>query len=91
MVEGIKDNKKMRCTWDLFDTYDTETQTHSMARTTGYAATAAIRLITSGLYTQKGVSAPEFIGRYPECVKFMLDDLKKRNVIYKETVETDID
>ncbi|MFC1730695.1 saccharopine dehydrogenase family protein [candidate division KSB1 bacterium] len=87
IVEGKKNNKKIRYTWDLYDTYDAQTKTHSMARTTGYAATAAVRLITSGLYSQKGVSPPEYIGKYHECVKFMLDDLKKRNVIYKETVE----
>lgn len=87
IVEGQKNGRKIRFTWNLFDSYDKTTETHSMARTTGYAATAAIRLLASGLYAQKGVSAPEFIGKHPECVQYMLDCLKKRGVNYHETKE----
>lgn len=86
IVEGIKDGKKLRYTYDLLDYYDPDTQTHSMARTTGYTATMAVRMITSGLYTKKGVSAPEFIGQHKECVNFLLEGLAERGVIYKETI-----
>jgi hypothetical protein len=34
-----------------------------MARTTGYTATVAARMLHAGLYDTRGVSAPEFIGR----------------------------
>lgn len=44
-------------------------------------------MVAGGLYSRKGVSAPEFIGRQPECVKFMLDGLKERGVLYRETME----
>ena len=77
----------MRYTYDLLDRYDDATGTHSMARTTGYAATVALRMIARGLYTRKGLSVPEYIGEYPECVKFMLDELAKRGVVYVEKVE----
>ena len=86
IVEGIKNGKKLRYTYDLLDYYDPETRTHSMARTTGYTATMAVRMITSGLYTKKGVSAPEFIGQHKECVNFLLEGLAERGVIYKETI-----
>jgi len=86
IIEGIKDRKKLRYTYDLLDYYDSETRTHSMARTTGYTATMAVRMITSGLYTKKGVSAPEFIGQHKECVNFLLEGLAERGVIYKETI-----
>jgi len=86
IVEGLKGNKRLRYTYDLFDTYDPVTKVHSMARTTGYTATMALRMIAGGLYTQKGISAPEFIGRYPECVDFILNGLKDRGVVYKEKV-----
>jgi len=88
MVEGMKDGKRKRFTWDLADRYDRATGIHSMARTTGYAATAAVRLVTHGLYTRKGISAPEYIGFQPECVEFMLKDLAERGVIYHEKIET---
>jgi saccharopine dehydrogenase-like NADP-dependent oxidoreductase len=58
-----------------------------MARTTGYTATMAVRMLARGLYTRKGIIAPEFIGRESECVEFMLDGLKRRGVVYKETNE----
>ena len=87
IVDGKKDNKKLRYTNDLFDRYDEATQIHSMARTTGYTATVATRMVLKSLYKQTGISAPEFIGRQPECVEFMLDGLKEKGVIFKETME----
>ena len=59
-----------------------------MARTTGYTATVATRMIISGLYNKTGISAPEFIGKQPVCVEFLLNGLKEKNVIYKLNVET---
>ncbi len=87
MVEGWKEGKQMRYTYNLFDRYDPVTKIHSMARTTGYTATMALRMLTKGLYKRKGVSAPEFIGKQPECVEFMLKGLEERGVVYKEMVE----
>lgn len=87
IVKGRKGDKTIRYTWDLFDKYDPVTSIHSMARTTGYTATVAVRMIAGGLYSRKGVSVPEFIGQNPECMKYMLDGLKERGVIYKETIE----
>jgi len=87
IVEGVKDNESIRYTWDLYDSYDPSTGVHSMARTTGYTATTALRMVASGLYSKPGVSAPEFIGKHPECVDFMLNGLKDRNVLYKQKIE----
>jgi lysine 6-dehydrogenase len=87
VVEGRKGKKKLRYTWDLFDKYDAKTKIHSMARTTGYTATVALNMINDGVYDHKGISVPEFIGKQAECVKYMLAGLKKRGVIYTETVE----
>ena len=88
VVEGVKDGKKIRYVYDLIDRYDPATKTHSMARTTGYTATAAIHLLAEGLYQCHGICPPEFIGGQPECVNFMLEYLKDRGVVYDETVET---
>lgn len=88
IVEGRKKGRSVSTTYDLFDRYDEATGIHSMARTTGYTATIAARMIARGLFARKGISAPEFIGQVPECVKFMLDGLKERGVIYHETVVT---
>ena len=87
IVEGTKDGEKLRYTYDLFDRLDKETNTHSMARTTGYTATMAIRMLAKGLYEEKGISPPEFIGRKPECVRFILKGLEDRGIFYKESIE----
>ena len=87
MVEGKKDGKKVRYIWDLYDKYDPASCVHSMARTTGYSATVALRMIADGIYTRKGITVPEFIGRQPECVHYLLAGLKERGVIYRETIE----
>lgn len=87
MAEGRKDGRKVRYTWDLFDKYDPETGIHSMARTTGYAATAAVRMIASGLYQHKGISVPEMVGKQPLCVKYLIDYLADRKIFYNKCVE----
>ncbi|MCP3940359.1 MAG: saccharopine dehydrogenase [Desulfobacteraceae bacterium] len=87
LAKGTKDGKKRSYTWDLLDTADPETCIHSMARTTGYTATMALRMIKQGLLNQKGVIPPEFLGRNEARVAFILDGLKQRDVIYTQTMD----
>jgi len=86
ITEGLKNGKRIRYQWDLFDKYDAETGIHSMARTTGYTATMAVRLLAKGLFHKPGVSAPEYLGSSAEIVSFLLEGLRRRGVIYKETL-----
>jgi lysine 6-dehydrogenase len=88
IVEGEKKGKKLRYTWDLFDTYDPHTKVHSMARTTGYAATMAVRMLQAGLFSITGLIVPEYIGQHKKCVDFILKGLKERGIVYEATVET---
>jgi saccharopine dehydrogenase-like NADP-dependent oxidoreductase len=88
VVEGEKDGKTLRYTYDLVDRHDPETMTHSMARTTGYTATAAVKMLAERMFEQKGVSPPEIVGRDEACVEFILGYLKDRGVVYRETIET---
>jgi lysine 6-dehydrogenase len=87
VVEGKKSGKRLRYTWDLYDRYDPVSRVHSMARTTGYTATVALRMIADGIYTHKGLSVPEYLGKHQECVNYLLKGLKERGVIYKEKIE----
>lgn len=86
VAEGSKNGAKKRCQWELHDRADPATGIHSMARTTGYAATAAVRMIEKRLYTRKGISFPEYTGQQPECVRFLLDYQQERNIFYKEEI-----
>ena len=84
IVEGTKDGEAALYEYDLFDRHDEASGVHSMARTTGYTATMALRMLAGGIYKRKGIIAPEFIGEDPECVEYMLAGLKERGVIYTE-------
>ncbi len=87
VVEGKKDGRRMRTTFDMVDRYCPDTGMTSMARTTGYTATLALRMIAEGLYTHKGISPPEYLGKHPQCVEFLRQGLEERGVFYHETTE----
>ena len=86
-IIGIKDGQKMKYTIDMFDRYCPESDVISMARTTGYTATLAIRMIADGLYTHNGISPPEYMGRHPACIDFLQSGLKERGVNWEISEE----
>lgn len=86
-VKGIKDGQAVQYTYDLLDRYDDQTGIHSMARTTGYTATAITRLLAKGLYQRPGVSPPEYLGKETECVDFIFNELKQRGIFYRKTIQ----
>jgi saccharopine dehydrogenase-like NADP-dependent oxidoreductase len=87
IIEGKKADKNIRYTYNMIDRYDEKTNTHSMARTTGYSASAIVNLIIEGLYSKKGIIPPEYFGKDENCVKFILNYLQKRNIIFDEKAE----
>ena len=87
MVEGSRKGKNYRYKYFLLDRFDPVTNTTSMARTTGYTATVVARMIARGLYKDKGVSPPEYLGKKETCVEFILQGLKDRGIEYHETIE----
>jgi len=88
LVEGELDGDPVRLGWDLYDRLDPSTGVHSMARTTGYTATAVARLLASGLYPEVGITPPEYLGRHPACVEFVQARLAERGVRYVEFTES---
>lgn len=79
-VTGEDGGEPVRRRWWLLDRYDPETRTTAMARTTGYACTACVRMLARGLYDRPGVSPPETVGREPACFDFIVDELAERGV-----------
>ncbi len=77
-VEMQTKNKIIR--YDLYDEYDESSQTTSMARTTGYTATATINLILEKLFFGKGVFPPELVSKNKMVYDFILNYLSERNV-----------
>lgn len=68
--------------YDLHDEYCNDTKTSSMARTTGYTATAAANLFLDGLFDEKGVFPPELIGKHENCFNYFIKYLAERGVKY---------
>lgn len=91
MAEGRKDHRRVIFAAALFDEYDRETGVHSMARTTGYAATSALRLMASGQLKQQGLIVPEELGMKAEYSRYLLDRQEERGVRYHVTFEREED
>ncbi len=87
LIEGRQDDRRRRYVYNLLDRFDHDSNTTSMARTTGYTATMTVRLIADGLYDHTGISPPEYLGRVPGCVPYLLDGLAQRGVVYEESQE----
>ena len=83
-VAGLKDGQRVRRELNLLDRYDRATKTTSMARTTGYTCTAAVRLLAKGGYTRQGINPPEFLGQEPGAWDFIRAELAKRGVMFTE-------
>ncbi|MBM4166381.1 MAG: saccharopine dehydrogenase [Ignavibacteria bacterium] len=83
IVEGKEKKKRVRYQYDMLDRFDREQQITSMARTTGYTCSVAARLLASGLYAQKGISPPEFIGAKKNCFEFMMNGLNEHNIVFQ--------
>jgi len=84
-LKGTQNGKLKYVEYNLYDEYDVETGISSMARTTGYTATAAVNLIANNLFSDKGVFPPEFVGKHKVCFDFILKYLAERNIIYRLT------
>ncbi len=78
--EGHKNGKKVTLVWELLDYADTEKNIHSMARTTGYTATAVFNLLIHKPDLFSGFVFPEFLGQKKEALEFVLDYLHDRNI-----------
>jgi lysine 6-dehydrogenase len=85
VVSGVADGHRRKVTFDLYDEYDPKTETSSMARTTGYTATAAVQLLDKGIFNEIGVFPPELIGKYQVCFQFFLAYLAERGVHYRRS------
>ena len=84
-ISGIEEDQHVTYQYDLYDEYDNTTRTTSMARTTGYACTAAANLVLQQKFTRKGISPPEMVGSDSNCYDFILEHLQKRKVIFSHT------
>jgi len=82
-----EDEKFTEVVYNLHDEFNKETNTSSMARTTGYTATAAVELIINGF--AKGMYPPEIaVHAAPEFFTLVLDHLADRGIVLNVTQKT---
>ncbi|MCH8905646.1 MAG: hypothetical protein IH840_01040 [Candidatus Heimdallarchaeota archaeon] len=86
IINGENLGRKVTYRYDMFDRYDKNSNTLSMARTTGYTCSIVTRLVATVVYNRKGISPPEYIGQNTTCHTTLLKELKKRNVTITETI-----
>ncbi|MFC2098995.1 saccharopine dehydrogenase C-terminal domain-containing protein, partial [Bacteroidota bacterium] len=83
IIQGEENGKKVDYSYDLYDEYDLETDTISMARTTGYTCTAVADLLLRGKLNHKGVLPPEYVGQQEGNFEHVMDYLRERGVYYQ--------
>ncbi|MCP4976497.1 MAG: saccharopine dehydrogenase, partial [Maribacter sp.] len=83
------DGQKEEIVYNLHDEYCEDTNTSSMARTTGYTATAAANLFLEGLFHDKGVFPPELVGKHKVCFDYFIKYLEERNIHYIKSSSLD--
>jgi len=84
-VTGVKNGKKMRIDYYMWDEADTRNGISSMGRVTGFSAAIGAILIGRGEIEKKGIVAPEDAIDGKVYQKFM-NELDKRNITIDEVV-----
>ena len=83
--EGKKGGSDISVSYDMVDYYDEESQTTSMARTTGYTAAIVARMLGRGAIKEKGIQWPVRVINGP-LFEELLRKLRERGVEVTETV-----
>jgi saccharopine dehydrogenase-like NADP-dependent oxidoreductase len=83
IIQGVEDGQRKEYVYELLDRFDQKTKTSSMARTTGYTCTAVATLMLEGLFTQKGIVPPEYVGAEEQCYRAVLGYQKERSISYR--------
>jgi saccharopine dehydrogenase-like NADP-dependent oxidoreductase len=88
LFEGLSpEGAPVRLAMDLIDHYDAANGLLSMARTTGFTATAAARLLLEGRFRRPGVHPPEVLGLDEDLYQALTGMLDERGVRFTESVE----
>lgn len=86
-VDGEDAEGAVRHEYRLLDRYDPEIRVSSMARTTGYTATALARFVLSGGRREPGIVAPEVVGATDGVLEHVVAALRDRGVAIEHTVQ----
>lgn len=85
IIAGEDKGSRRTVQYDLFDRRDRRTGYSSMARTTAFPAAAVARLFLAGGFSRTGICPPEYVSAEEGNFRFVLDELEKRDVIFRVT------
>jgi saccharopine dehydrogenase-like NADP-dependent oxidoreductase len=84
-VEGVKDGRKTRIEYYMWDEADKKNKISSMMRVTGFPVAIAARLLAKGIFKEKGIVAPED-AFYGKIYKDFMSELEKRDIRILELI-----
>ena len=87
LAEGVRNGRRLRMAFELFDRTDAKTKTTSMARTTGFPCAIVARMLAAGEYREPGVRALEHLGGNPALYERLISDLRSRGISWSEALE----
>ncbi len=87
-IEGDENGKQKRYVYNLYDETDKEAAISSMARTTGFTATAAVNFLLENDTPEAGICPPEKFGALNNACEYVLNYLNDRNVVYRKEETT---
>ena len=80
LIQGEEGGENISHHYFVFDSYDTDTRTSSMARTTGFTCSAVARYFLEGKCNRKGICPPEYLGEDESCYNFVLSYFKENGI-----------
>ena len=83
---GIKDGKKVKIGFSMWEAADVDSRVSSMMKTTGFPMAITVKMLLDGSIKEKGIVPPEDCIKGPLYQRFM-DELRKRNIDILETIE----
>ncbi|MFH1177123.1 MAG: saccharopine dehydrogenase C-terminal domain-containing protein [Acidobacteriota bacterium] len=86
-VTGVKNGKRTKISYHMWDEADTTNNISSMGRVTGFPAAIGAVMIGKGLIKERGIVPPEDCIYGPLYGQFIAE-LKKRDIHILETIET---
>jgi lysine 6-dehydrogenase len=81
-IKGTINGQQKTLAYEMIDYYDEKAKISAMMRTTSFPTSIIAQMVVNGTITSRGVLPPE------QCVPVepLIEELKKRNIIIKETL-----
>ena len=86
ILDVIIETEESTHNYFLFDETNLKENTSSMARTTGYTASATIDILAQNIFIEKGVFPPEKVGSKSKVTDFLVNHLRRRDILLKKII-----